>query len=388
MTDLLAIKRLTASDLTFFESLFRTIGAGNQKSINLNADVLTGQLYPSLAAIAEAADPANEIGLALTIHGPAAAPPYPLRRKIVKGTAYKNWRLNGEFVYDPPDQSGRFDMLRPGDLAVFAFRGSPAPTAVTMVLLAAASATDAAMQRALLSLVPGVRSMARVTPEQIEATLRDAGADANHPLGSIAASPEDDAALEDVAQGGAKGAGRLGSTRKARPVTPAELARAKQAMERIGHDGEAFVDLHLTRQERAEGRGRHEWVSQVNAISPYDFLVCPSGGTSDRQKVDVKSTRGRFDADFHMSLAELREAAESPGCYRIYRVYELTEEGGNLRVSGDVHALAQRLLAAHDAAVFDGIWADSFSIPPSAADLTWGPPARLLPAADDEGAEE
>lgn len=387
MTDLLAIKRLTASDLTFFESLFRTIGAGNQKSVNLNADVLTGQLYPGLAAIADTADPPNEIGLALTIHGPAAAPPYSLRRKIVKGTAYKNWRLNGEFVYDPADQPGRFEILRPGDIAVFAFRGSPAPTAVTMVLLAAASPADATMQRDLLALVPGVRSMARVTAERIEAALRRAGADANHPLGSIAASPDDDAALEDAAQGGAKGAGRLGTTRKARPVSPAELARAKQAAERIGHDGEEFVDLHLTRQERVEGRGQHEWVSQVNAISPYDFLVS-SGGTSDLQKVDVKSTRGRFDADFHMSLAELRAAADSPGSYRIYRVYELSEEGGNLRVSGDVHALAQRLLAAHDAAVFDGICADSFSIPPGAADLTWGLPVTLLPAAEDEGAEE
>jgi hypothetical protein len=388
MTDLLAIKRLTASDLTFFESLFRTIGAGNQKSINLNADVLTGQLYPGLSAIAEAADPPNEVGLALTIHGPAAAPPYALRRKIVKGTAYKNWRLNGEFVYDPPDQPGRFDMLRPGDIAVFAFRGSPAPTAVTMVLLAAASPADAAMQRNLLGLVPGVRSMARVTPERIEATLRAAGADANHPLGSIAASPEDDAALEDVAQGGAKGAGRLGTTRKARPVSPAELARAKQAAERIGLEGEAFVDLHLTRQERAEGMGRHEWVSQINAISPYDFFVSLNGGVSDLQKVDVKSTRGRFDADFHMSLAELREAADSPGPYRIYRVYELTPEGGTLRISGEVRGLAQRLLAAHNAAVFDGICADSFSIPPGATDLTWGPPTKLLPGADDEGAEE
>ena len=35
----LAVKRLTASDLTFFVWHFRNQPAGNQKAINLNADV-------------------------------------------------------------------------------------------------------------------------------------------------------------------------------------------------------------------------------------------------------------------------------------------------------------------------------------------------------------
>jgi hypothetical protein len=36
MPDRIAIKRPTASDLTFFETLFRTINAGSQNAINLN----------------------------------------------------------------------------------------------------------------------------------------------------------------------------------------------------------------------------------------------------------------------------------------------------------------------------------------------------------------
>ena len=48
MMDKLALKRLTASDLTFFEWQFKNRNAGNQKAINLNADVFSNQLYPAL----------------------------------------------------------------------------------------------------------------------------------------------------------------------------------------------------------------------------------------------------------------------------------------------------------------------------------------------------
>ena len=41
--------------------------------------------------------------------------------------SYKNWRLNGEFVRDPEGQSGRYDRLTPGDIAVMEFGGDPAP---------------------------------------------------------------------------------------------------------------------------------------------------------------------------------------------------------------------------------------------------------------------
>ena len=44
----IALKRLTASDLTLFEWQFRNRNAGNQKSINLNADVFIVQLFPSM----------------------------------------------------------------------------------------------------------------------------------------------------------------------------------------------------------------------------------------------------------------------------------------------------------------------------------------------------
>src|SRR5690242_10628738 len=121
MPDRIALKRLTASDLTFFEPLFRKLKVGNQKSINLNADVFVERLYPSLPA--QLATIGDVINVTLTLLGPGGAAPCVLSRAITKREAYKNWRLNGEFVYDPQDQPGRFDQMAAGDLAIFDFSG-------------------------------------------------------------------------------------------------------------------------------------------------------------------------------------------------------------------------------------------------------------------------
>src|SRR3974390_3089058 len=336
MADLLALKKLTASDLTFFERLFRTINAGNQKAINLNADVLVRRLYPNLAAIA-AGRPDGEISFPLTIQGPALAAPYRLQRKIVKGGSYKNWRLNGEFVYDPVDQPGRFNDLRPGDIAVFGFNGQPAPEAVTLVLLSQGAREDAAIHRNLAPLVAG-RSMSVVTAERLRDALGATGAPTEHPLAVLALDPELDQALEDVALGGAKGERSLRRRRAARPVSPGELKRAKLAADLTGADGEALVDDYLGRQKNPGGDWGYDWVSSINAISPYDFRVWSSGGGVGGQqlKIEFKATRSSFGADVHISLPEPQEAAGSTTPYLIYRVFELTDEGGKLGISHDI----------------------------------------------------
>lgn len=45
----IAVKTLTGSDLTLFEWHFRNKNAGNQKSINLNANIFIDELYPYLS---------------------------------------------------------------------------------------------------------------------------------------------------------------------------------------------------------------------------------------------------------------------------------------------------------------------------------------------------
>jgi hypothetical protein len=117
MVQRLALKRLTKSDLTIFESHFRTRNAGNQKSINLNADVFVSELYPAVPTLA--LSNGNEMPVSVGIFGPSTRPELPLARKIIKGAAYKNWRLNGEYrrlvnTADTMMQMGRWFGFRRG----------------------------------------------------------------------------------------------------------------------------------------------------------------------------------------------------------------------------------------------------------------------------------
>ena len=109
----LALKRLTKSDLTIFEWHFRNRNAGNQKSINLNADVFVNELYPAVPTVA--LTNGNEMPVSVSIFGPGVKTELALARKIIKGAAYKNWRLNGEFIFNPAGDPDRFNVLLPGD---------------------------------------------------------------------------------------------------------------------------------------------------------------------------------------------------------------------------------------------------------------------------------
>ncbi|MEM0941187.1 MAG: hypothetical protein AAGI25_15585 [Bacteroidota bacterium] len=113
MSRKLALKRLTGSDLTLFEWQFRTINKGNQKSINLNANIFVEKLYPLLPQLADEKD--GRIPIDLSIYGPGLNRLDNLQRKIIKGETYKNWRLNGEFIYNRPETPDRYNILKEGD---------------------------------------------------------------------------------------------------------------------------------------------------------------------------------------------------------------------------------------------------------------------------------
>lgn len=383
----IAIKSLTATDLTYFATIYRRSNVAKQKAINLNANVLIEEFYPALSEHA-LTQPRGEISFPLSIYGPNAAGLYPLRRKIIKGGSYKNWRLNGELIHDPEEEPGRFGGLQPSDLAVLGFQGRVAPETVTMILLAQADAADAGLVANLSPLAPpgGRRSMASVTATRLEDALVATGAAADHPLRLLARDPVLDAALDDAALGDAGGAAILHTGRPGRPVTPEELARAKERAERTGADGETLVDIHFRDHENPGGTWAHEWTSARNAVAPYDFRCRSTGGVLGDQefKVDVKTTRSAWTNDFHMSLGELREAARSTVPYRIYRMSDLDETGGTLRISGDVRDFARQLLEAHDGAMPGKIRADSFSIPVDAQGLTWDAPIRIEPPDEDD----
>ena len=119
-----AVKKLTRSDLTFFEHQFRRQNAGNQKSINLNADVFVDLIFPYARTVA--AGQPHQFPVKLQIFGPGmrATPDVKTRKVIAAGGRQKNWRLNGEFVPDPAEDRLRYHGLEAGDLVVFAFEES------------------------------------------------------------------------------------------------------------------------------------------------------------------------------------------------------------------------------------------------------------------------
>lgn len=360
MPDRLAVKRLTASDLTFFEHLFRTLDVGNQKSINLNADVFVERLYPQLPNLV--AQIGDVIPVALTILGPGGLPAHTLARSITKREAYKNWRLNGEFVRGPEEQPARYNELKTGDLAVFEFQGDPAPQKLTLLVISQTDAADQALYAALNGMIPGGR---RTMIELSREALAEAAAaiSKTHAIWRLAADPQFEAALEDVALGGEKGAEQLARI-PAKVVSAATLASAKASAEKNGRDGEALAWIYL-QSLRAEGALKWiEWTSEANAVSPFDFKVIDSHDETIR--IDAKSTSGDFGWPIHMSLAELRAAAAGTR-YDIYRLYDLDESGANLKQAANIQALAKEILAALKTP--KGVTVDGVSIDP--AILTW-----------------
>lgn len=352
----IAVKKLTASDLTFFEWHFRTQNVGNQKSINLNADVFVDRLYP---AIEEATRATGRLPLDLWVSGPGAAPPINLQRKIIKGGAYKNWRLDGEFIFNPPDAPQRFNVLKPGDFVVFSFEGDVVPAAATTVFVAGALPEDAALHSAFDALGLGGRNTMRAISES---ALGDIVARAqlpeDHPLVGLTLTEEE---LQEAALGSAAARARLVRGGHMLRVSPDALRRAREAGEEIGRLGEELVAAYLDRQQRAAAITGFEWVSRENAVAPMDFRISPF--MAPVELADVKSTAGPFDREFHVSLAELKEMAAGGRLYRIYRVYEITETGAKLRISGDMKTRAEAVLTALRALPQD-VTVDSVSMVP------------------------
>ena len=376
MADHFAIKRLTASDCTLFEAVFRTIDAGNQKSINLNADVLIGRLYPNLAA--EAVKSGNAIDFYADIYGPDAKPKDRAKHKIIKSMESKNWRLNGATVKGPPDDPTRYDNIRPGDLAIMIFTGIAAPSGLELIVVSQAAPADTNVLAALSPLF-GKRTMIEVKPARIREALAGAGISGGHPAWLAAMDREMAAALEDAAEGGHAGTEKLLRSTGGRPVSGAELARAKASAERNGRTGEQLTDAWLAAEVAAGRLARYTWTSATNAVAPYDFETFTTAG--ERTLIDAKSTSGPFENTIHLSLAEIVAAAgDNP--YRIVRVWELTPDGGKLRMSDEIGPFARTLKDLHETHMPAGVRVDGFSLATGAR--TWGPETHVAAPGEEK----
>lgn len=366
MPERIAIKLLSGSDLTFFDTFFKRSNIGNQKAINLNADVFAKQFYPDFAERSLGEN--VEIPVSVTVFGPRPGKAYKFARSITKKTGYKNWRLNGAAVPDPDNEAGRFDHLQVDDLAVLEFTGDAIPEAVRIIIVSARD--DPEFHARLRAEVPGgKKSMIAVSRAHLTelASLESVGP--KHPIRALLADPELDELLEQASLGTEPAVRRL-REKTGRPLTKSDLATARAKAERIGDDGEALA-LQLLNHLASEGiLPPVTWTAADDAAASWDFETM-SGAPI---RFDAKATSRKFETPFHLSGAETVAAASTEVPYRIIRLYELTEDGAMARISHDINALAREIIAA-TSHLPRGILPGGFTVAPSV--LTWEEPVRI-----------
>jgi len=355
----LALKRLTASDLTVFRWHFINRPAGNQKAINLDKSVLVDSLFPELAKPGTVPNP--RYNLELKISGPGTCSPHTLVRKILR--QQKNWRLNGEFIDGPIDDPQRYSYLAADDFAFFEFRGDQVPEAIHMLLISAANPQDAQLHKALSQIF--VSGSMRVIDEQfIHDVLERSGVAGRHALSDWA----EGALLEEIGLGSAAATLNLYKRRNRRGLTPEEFLEIRGRAQSTGISGERYLNDWLLDWQRKGECYDVEWTSSTNAIAPFDFRLKESAFGVER-RIDAKSTTGEFETPLHMSRAEITEAVRGGVYYDIYRLYRLSEDGAEMRAAYDVGpALAPILEALED--LPHGISVDSISIDPRILQFT------------------
>ncbi|MGO9018701.1 MAG: protein NO VEIN domain-containing protein [Syntrophobacteraceae bacterium] len=361
-----ALKRLTASDLTFFEWHFRNRPAGNQKAINLNADVFVDQLYPALPEIAR--DRGGRIPIDLYLYGPGSNGLYNLQRKIIKFGSYKNWRLDGEFIHNPVDSPERFNPLQPDDLVILDFDGDPVyPNSLKAFFLARAVPDDAVLYSHFETFL-GRFKMASITPAEARKLMNAAAPPDDHPIYELIL----DEVLEDAALHGVSAIRRLARRPASVRISKEALTKARKNADDIGRLGEEFVNSYfLTLKTRGE-LASFEWSSEINAIAPYDFCATYRG--SARVLVEVKSTSSTFERQIHLSAAELYKMADHAEDYHLYRVFEMDDRRAKLRIAPVSRDFAQNIIKVF-AGLPAGVLPDSISFSPEL--LEFGPPIDI-----------
>lgn len=329
----LALKRLTASDLTLFKWHFQNHPAGKQKAFNLDADVLVGRLFPQLGEPSLVPQPRYPLDLYLC--GPGLASANNLQRKILK--QQKNWRLNGELIDNPVESPELYNVLTPGDFALFEFSGDVTPTTANVVLVSAAVPVDVGIHVELARRFPA-GSMWALDDGLVQEILAAAAPPAGHPLYDWAET----SLLEDAALGGAAGAEAINARRGSRGISPEDFMRSRRIAEATGVAGEEFLNAYFE-QERQQGNiAEFEWTASINAVSVFDFRVIETGG--DVRLIDAKSTTGAFTNPVHLSFGELQKAVHGPEPYDICRLYGVTVDRAEMRIARNIGpALRQTL---------------------------------------------
>ena len=318
----------------------------------------------------------GKLPLTLYTYGPSLAEGYQLQRKIAKAGSYKNWRLNGEFIFTPEETPERFKILKPGDIAVMGFEGASIPTALHIDYLASDLPEDKALKIAADSLIGSRRgSMAQVTLAELAAMVGAINPAESHPIRRLLI--EDD--VIEVVQGDAQAQLRV-FCRTGRTMSQEELKAARQKAEQTGNAGEELAADFLDSLVESGTISSYEWVSRQNAVAPYDFKI--KSLSNGEILLDVKSTTGDFASPLHISMAEIVTMAEAIERYDLYRIYSLTDHGGKLRVAEDLRGFAKSLLSVMNSLPL-GVRVDGISVDPT--QLPFGDEVMIsLPIGEDD----
>jgi hypothetical protein len=365
----IALKRLSASDLTFFASIFHKPGQrSKQKAINLNSDVFVDLFFPSLKGHFE------QLHFSLEVNGPSARASQSLSRKAVRSEGAKNWRLNGELIHDPADHPGCYDNLAEGDYAILAFEGTDKPEAATLLLIAAAE--DAALHDAInrhvtLSERQSMVALTAGVIAEIRADTHD-HYEGVHPLEGFL---ESGSILEAVV-GSSEEQVRVGTSNGRGPkVSPGAIRRRSEEAARVGQRGEELFAEWLS----AEGHPEDDiaWVSQEYARAAFDFVLRRANWepTAGPLLIDVKTTCASLDGPFHLSAAEALFAAAHPN-YRIARIALREDEFGALLILDGLSELCTTLLKPMLSGLHDGVRIDSFELAPNLLRVIHASPSR------------
>ncbi len=363
MKQRIAIKRLSASDLTLFEHHFRNTAGTKQKAFNLDRSVFIDLLYPSLPDSLDVSK--DRIPLDLSIFGPGLAGLHNLQRKILK--QQKNWRLNGELIYSPPEVANRYDPLQKGDFAIICFAGETAPQSARLYLVAQTLPEDSVLHTKLeeryAHTMSSRKSMEVVELDELVALIDSLDLNDLHPVLDLA----DADILEDAVLGGSDGLKRIRRRRNTRGVGRDEFERARKSAETVGRLGEELLNAELEQSVTDGNIPGYRWESDINAVAPYDFLIVD--GENVIRSIDAKSTSGAFSNHIHVSAAELEEMVYGGRPYDLYRLYSVRDNTAMYRIAKDVGVFAESVLKALEV-LPGGVTVDSVSIDPR--NLTFG----------------
>ncbi|MDO6433081.1 DUF3883 domain-containing protein [Flavitalea sp. BT771] len=338
MSRKLAIKRLTSSDLTIFKWHHKTLHeAGNQKAINLNANIFIDKLYPGLPYSAIGRQ--GRIPLDLFIYGPGTNILLNLQRKIIKNETYKNWRLNGEFIDNPEDNPDRFNLLKPEDIVVFEFNGNDVPVSARAIFISDSLADDKAIFDRLNARLPpsGSRAaMVTITSQEMDEIIAQANPLPDHPIRRLSV----DVDLEEAVITGDVDPQKIARNPSLRTITKEDFEKAKRNAEDNGQRGEELINDFLKMLQATGVITSFEWTSNIHPVYPYDFKLEKDGVTA---LVDVKSTQGEFETPLFISINELKQMAQCRS-YDLYRVYALEETRAKLRIARNMQPFAEGIL--------------------------------------------